>query len=204
MKNLHILLIPFIIFALSACGGGSSSSSDSDDDIDYPDVAGRYSFNTDDFDFICSDGASGVEPPITLTLNITQDENDISFINETVSERHDISGITFIESTGLNGNVEEDGSFIATEIATVLIDGISGDVTITYNLSGQFNGNEWSGTYVYDAVSSIGSCSFITSFTGLKASSKLGDLYLEEKFYVDYPVDIYDSFSVIGSSIALD
>lgn len=198
MKNVMILVCPFILM-LSACGGGSS---DSDDATDYPDVAGRYSFDTDDFDFTCSDGATGTESPISLILNITQDENQISFINESFSERHDISDITFIESTGLNGNVKEDGSFVATEIATVQIDEISGDVTVTYNLSGIFNENGWSGTYVYDAVSSIGSCSFVSSFTGSIILSKPGELYSGEIYYEDYPVDIYDSFNVIGSSIA--
>jgi hypothetical protein len=186
---------------LMACSGGGSSSAPANSSS-FPDVAGRYSFNTDTLDFSCSDGAVGTNPAIALNFDVTQSANVITLKNTNAGSG--IPGVTVIDSTGLTGNVQTNSSFIITEIATANIDGISGTVNLNYNQTGSFSSNGWSGTYTYTASSAtIGSCTFTTSFTGSKISTstaKISSILINENN--DLPVNIYDQFSIIGSSLA--
>jgi hypothetical protein len=188
---------------LMACGGGSSSSSTPTNSSSFPDVAGRYSFNTDTLDFSCSDGAIGINPAIALNFDVTQNANVITL--KSINAGSGIPGITVIESTGLAGNVQTNSSFIITEIVTANIDGISGTVSLNYNLAGSFSSNGWSGIYTYIVSSApIGTCTFTTLFNGSKITTsiaKISSIPINENN--ELPVNIYDQFSIIGSSLAV-
>lgn len=199
MSRIFSILILSII--LTACGGGDSSPT-STNSSGFPDVAGRYSFNTGSVSFSCSDGSTGTNPAIALNFDVTQNANVITLANTNASGN--IPGITIIDSTDSAGNVQENSSFIVTQIATANIDGISGTVNINYNVTGSFTSSGWSGTYTYTASSaSFGSCRFTTSFTGSKITTARASLTSNEiNESNSYPIDFYDQFGIIGSFIA--
>ena len=201
MNKIYIISILTII--LSACSSEGGDSTPAPTNLSgFPDVAGRYSFNTDTFNISCSDGSTGTNPAIALNFDVIQNVNVITLVNTDATGG--IPGITFIDSTDTTGNVQTNSSFIVTQIATADIDGISGTVNVNYNLTGSFSSNGWSGAYTYIASSApSGSCTFTTLFTGTKiiasaviiSSTKINE-------YNELPVNIYDQFSIIGSSLA--
>jgi hypothetical protein len=199
----QIWLTAALLLTLTACGGGGGDASPtSTNSSGFPNVAGRYSFNTGTVSVSCSDGATSTNPAIALNFDVTQNANVITLAN--TNESGNIPGITIIDSTDSAGNVQQNSSFITTQIATANIDGISGTVNLNYNLTGSFSSNGWSGTYAYTASSaSLGSCTFTTSFTGSKittTAAKISAAKINENN--ELPVNIYDQFSIIGSSLA--
>ena len=192
-------MLGIITIFLSSCGSDSDTATNNSSG--YPDVAGRYSFNTSTFNISCSDGSSGTNPAIALNFDVTQNANVITLVNTNAAGG--IPGITFLESTDATGNIQTNSSFIITQIATATFDGISGIVNLSYNQTGSFTSTGWSGTYTYTATSAtLGSCTFTASFTGSKiitANSINTSKQINEK--QSFPVDIYDTFSIIGSSI---
>ena len=201
MKNIYIISILTIILSACSSGGGDSSPA-STNSSGYPDVAGRYSFNTGTFNISCSDGSTGTNPAIALNFDVIQNANVITLVNTNAAGG--IPGITFIDSTDATGNVQTNSSFIITQITTANIDGISGTVNLNYNQTGSFLSNGWRGTYTYTASSvSLGSCTFTASFTGSKITTpaaRVSSKSINENN--ELPVNIYDQFSIIGSSLA--
>lgn len=199
-----------LLIALSACGGGGGggggSSSIELNASGFPGVVGRYSFNTSTFDVSCSDGSAGTNPGLGLNFDISQNANVITLINTNTSGG--VPGITIIDSTAATGNIQENASFIVSQIVTATIDGIVGTVTLNYNISGRFTSNGWSGTYIYTAsAASFGSCTFESTFTGTKITTPTAASLTNSKslYYIEsYPLDIYDSFSIIGSYMATE
>lgn len=162
---------------LTACGGGGGggATSSATDSSDYPSIAGRYSFNTDQINMSCSDGSSDIIPALALNFELTQDVNVVALLN--ANALSGIPGITFIESTDLTGNVQANSSFIINQISTAYIDGISGAAYLNYNLTGSFYGNGWSGSYTYSISSAeSGSCTFTTVFTGSKITAAVQEV----------------------------
>jgi hypothetical protein len=210
----RLTAIGIITLLLAACGGGGVSNdvapsgggggSPEPGESGFPDVAGRYSFNTNQIGVSCSDGSSTSNPPIALNFDILQEVNVITMFN---TNTDGVPGITFIESTDASGNVQMDSSFIITQNALATISGISGTVNVAYNITGSFSGDGWSGNYVYTASStSLGSCTFTTNFTGTKIPDSVSAISVSESLDTTqgYPLDIYDSFSVLGSSMATE
>lgn len=197
MGMFRIAVIVFLASVISACGGGGAGGSSN-----FPDVSGRYSFNTSPFNYSCSDGATGTNPALALNFDVFQNVNVITLVN---LNSGGIPGITILDSTATTGNVQSDSSFIVTQITTAIIDGISGTVNLFYNMTGRISSNGWSGTYTYTASSaSLGSCTFAASFTGTKITVLKPNLVSKQLNENNYPVSIYDQFSIIGSSMAID
>lgn len=195
---LKTILVSVVIVLLHGCGGGDDSNASS-----FPNVAGRYSFNTGNFDVSCSDGSKTTNPALALNFDVVQNVNVITLVNANAPVN--VPGITVVDSTNATGNVETDSSFIVTQITTATIDGISGTVTLTYNIEGVFNTNGWSGTYTYFAASPGlgGTCSFKAPFSGTKiASSRISPSSQELRKFEGLTVDFYDSFSILGSLVA--
>jgi hypothetical protein len=72
--------------------------------------------------------------------------------------------------------VELNASFITTQILTATIDGLEGNVTLTYNISGNFTTSGWSGNYSYTALSQAGllpTCTYTSTFSGNKLSKPI-------------------------------
>ena len=200
-----IFITSILTIILSACSsGGGDSTPTSTNPSGFPDVAGRYSFNTSTFNISCSDGSTGTNPAIALNFDVIQNVNVITLVNTNAAGG--IPGITIIDSTDTTGNVQTNSSFIITQITTANIDGISGTVNLNYNTTGSFSSNGWSGTYTYTASSaSLGSCTFTGSFTGTKiTAAKPITTSKQINKNNELPIDIYDQFSIIGSSIAIN
>jgi len=187
-KFLKIVLFSAILGSLlvfSGCGGGGSSSGGDDDSSsnnssssnsetqnNYPNVAGKYSFNTDKIKFQCTDGETGSIAPIASQV-IVHETNGTLIIENTLRTQ-DTPGITFIDETQMTGNVRKDGTFITNRQATLQMDGISGEITATYTLSGKFFQSGWTGKYEYVAFIQDAkvTCIYTTSFDGDLISSR--------------------------------
>ena len=200
---IKIIIVSILAIFVSACSSGSNDST-STEASNFPNVAGRYSFNTSAFSFSCSDGSTGSNPPIAVNFDVSQNVNEIVLLN--VNSGGNFPGITFIDSTDLAGNVQANYSFIATQIATANVDGIRGTVNLKYTLEGDFSSNGWSGTYTYSASSpSLGSCTFTATFNGSKIIMGSSDSSAERANESNYfPVNIYDQDGGnIGLSVGL-
>jgi len=181
-KALSILSF-FGILLITACGGGGSGGGDENstptwggpvNSSGYPEVAGLYSFKTGSISVSCTDGSSDTLSAIAFNITVTQTDNKISF----QSDAGDTPGITITETSGTSGNIETDASFIVTQTSTATVDGIAGNITLNYNLSGAFSTSGHSGTYKYSAYfqSYYITCTYTTSFSGSKLSKPLAKL----------------------------
>ncbi len=198
-----------IFFCISVAGttgcssGGDSAPASTTNQTGFPEVAGRYSFNTNTVSVSCTDGSTTTNPAIALNFDVTQNANVITLVNTNAAGG--VPGITFLDSTNATGNVQTNSAFIVTQISTASITGISGTVTLNYNITGNFISNGWNGTYAYtmNAASLSGSCTFTTSFSGTKITTVTTAKILNTAYgFEDIPIDLYDTFSMIGSSMA--
>jgi len=161
-----ILFILPLLFLLSGCGGGGGSSSAEEESEGFPKVSGRYSFKTEDFDYECTTGEKGTTPSLSQNFKIIQDENQITIVGEGGNE---VPGVTIFEFTNTTGNVERDGSFIATKQLTGEIDGF-GPITASFHFEGKFQDEIWNGKYTYTVFFTELSeaCDYSTTFSGIK------------------------------------
>lgn len=199
---MRISIIISIILLTNLPGCESESSSDSSNSGVFPVVSGRYSFDTESVSVSCDDGSTATNPPINLTMDVAQNGGLISLQNAIPSGG--IQGVTIINTTGASGNLETSSDFIITQSSTATFMGVSGTIALNYSIDGSFTSNGWSGTYSFTASSSLfGFCRFTTQFDGIKMMIKIGaetpNLLLNAE---NLPVDIYDTFSLIGSSFA--
>ena len=196
----HYLLAAVIIF-LAACGGGGGSTTPTETNSSgFPEVAGRYSFNTSNFSVSCSDGSTGTNPPVALNIRVSQTEN--SLLLENLSIGPGVPGITIISANNAQGNIQKDSSFIINQIIIADINGI-GRTTLNYSWTGNFSSSGWSGTYRYSSTFGLDSCTFISTFTGDRIGSKEEIQIAENNSSYDFPVDIYDRFGVLAKLAAL-
>ncbi|MDQ7818378.1 MAG: hypothetical protein RDU14_15230 [Melioribacteraceae bacterium] len=146
----------------------------------FPDVIGNYSFNTKQFMVVGTDGTRDVANALAMNVVVTQDKNKIMITN---TDNSPSPGITILEATALEGNIEKDGKFITNQYATANFEGIQGNVRLTYNVTGQFTPNGWSGDYVYTAspLNYNVTYTFTTTFTGDKINSSSMILIKSEK-----------------------
>lgn len=194
-----------LFILLSGCGGsGDDSTPTATNQSGFPAVAGRYSLNTSTFKISCSDGSTATTPAIALNFDISQNANVITLLNTNSSSS--VPGITVIDSTANTGNVQENSSFITTQIITATIDGISGKTHVNYNLTGSFTSNGWSGTYTYIvSPATSGSCTCTAPFTGTKITSAKADNISNPSYNIESnPLNTYDSFSMIGTYMATE
>jgi hypothetical protein len=134
----------------------------------FPDVAGSYSFVTKTFSASCSDGSGDTSPAVSFNMGVTQNVNELSLINTSSSGVR--PGITILESTGWGGLIQKNRSFNANQTATARQSGISGILNVSWNMSGTFTNNSWSGNYTVkiSSVSFGESCTYSTTFSGTK------------------------------------
>jgi hypothetical protein len=206
IKNITLLSLVSLFFVVGCGGGGGGGDApESTNSSGFPDVAGRYSFNTSAIGVSCTDGSTATNPAIALNFDIVQTDNQITLVNTNAAGG--IPGITIIDSTDASGNVQKNSKFITSQITTATIDGIAGTVSLNYNVSGTFTSTGWSGTYTFTATSGIlGTCTFSSTFTGdkINVSVALRGAVLSPAYDLEgLPVDIYDSFSKIAASLAI-
>jgi hypothetical protein len=193
-----LLILSITIGTLTAaCGGGGNSDSSN---TTIPSVAGFYSFDTNRIPFECTDGSRGELPPISLGVEVIQNENRIAILNDTVDNP---VGFNIIESSLLQGNVQPNSNFNANSAAIAIFDGLPGNVNLSYNLNGRFTTSGWSGSYEYSALllSQMVSCTYRTNFFGSKLNPLTFSAQMELQLWA--PHDIYDSQGIIGRSLGL-
>lgn len=197
---MYRLLVILTTVALSSCGSGGEVDNQPEDTntAGYPDVAGRYSFNTSDFDVSCFDGSTGTNPPIALDLVIYQTGNAIRMEPFVFSS----SDIRAMDSTDPQGHVQKDSTFNVNLYITNDSDSL-GTYTINYTWTGNFTSNGWNGSYRYSMGIGLDSCTFTSTFTGDKVGSKQITQSSETAYFFEYPADIYDSYSLLAKVPAL-
>ena len=196
MKKYLILFALIIIQGCSSGGGDSTAAPTTTNPSGYPDVAGTYAFTTGDVNFICSDGSTGVLPPISQNMVVTQTDNVITLTNPPGTPS-DIPGITLISETPNTGTVTTSGSFTTSRIITVYFDQLFTNATVNYSVTGTFTSIGWSGNYRYivSFTDIGGSCDYTTTFSGSKINTTPtlllpinidnGNYSYESEFYLD-------------------
>jgi len=159
-----------ITLMLSGCGGSGSGGSDAEKLSGVSDVSGNYSMITSAISVECTDGSTDTLPAQALSGAIVHNGNKVEFFNDAQGPGSG-SGITIIERDATDGIINEDGKFVITTSILASIDGIDGNLTINYHLSGYFNDSGWSGDYVYSFFSHNLSetCTFSSPFSGSKS-----------------------------------
>jgi len=163
MKTLASALL---ITLLTACGS-EDESSDTPKGLDtVTNVSGTYSLITSAISVTCTDGATDTLPALALTRTVTHAGNEFDFEQEVA----EAAGVTIIESDTFSGVVEPSGRFVGTSVALVSMQGINGNLTISYNLAGYFNDEGWSGTYVTSVFfhDYVTTCEYESTFSGYK------------------------------------
>lgn len=201
---MRISIIVSTILLISLTGCESESNPISTNSGVLPVVSGQYSFDTGPVSVSCDDGSTATNPPINLSFDVAQSENLINLQNAIPSGG--IQGITIIETTGASGRVETNSDFIITQSSTATFAGVTDTISLNYSITGNFTSDGWLGTYTFAASSSIfGFCRFTAQFNGtkiiIKSGTKTPGLLLNAE---NLPVDIYDTFAVIGSSFAYE
>lgn len=195
-------MISLAFSVLVGCGGGGDSSAPLPlGNSGFPEVSGRYSFNTGQVRMVCTDGSRATNPALALNFDVDQNANEIT-LSSTVSVGA-TPGLTVTNSSVAAGNVRPNSSFIVNQFAVARIDNVSGEVNISYNISGSFNQGGWSGSYSYNiSSSSSGACDFTTAFSGTKISS--AKVFIATPSLTEYKsvyANQYDSYGDVGSLI---
>jgi hypothetical protein len=161
----HLIYTPVLLILI---GCGSDSTVGARGLVDVADVSGDYSIITSAISAKCSDGSTGTSSALAMTGKIIHDGQKVQFTNDNAGDS--TPGITIIETDDLDGVIEDSGKFVMTSTATIQIDGVSGNNTASYHLSGYFNDSGWSGDYVYTVYfqSVNASCEYSTTFSGNK------------------------------------
>jgi len=156
--------------SLVGCGGGGSSSSSNDVEKlkNVTNVAGNYTIITSVFSIECSTGFTDTSKAIALSGNILHSGNKIEFIGD---EEDSGVGLTIIENDKPSGIIEPDGKFIMTSAILARQEGIDGNLTLSYNVSGYFNDTGWKGDFEYSIFfhESSMNCVYSSPFYGSKS-----------------------------------
>jgi len=137
-----------LVFALMLSGcGGSGDGEDVDKLNTVTDVSGRYTMITSAISIKCTDGSTDTAPAIAISGTIEHIGNRITFFND--DDSPPIGGTIIEEDENTDGIIESDGKFILSTSAVVKLDGISGNITLIYTISGYFNDTGWRGTYFF-------------------------------------------------------
>lgn len=162
------LLCGIVVIGMFGCGGGGSGGSSFNGPINsagFPQVAGRYSLNTESANADCGDDGSAEIAPIAANYVITQVDNQL-VQNGTGSTQ--IPGATILENQPATGNVEKDGSFVTTARVTAQLTNVSGVVVYTFIFDGQFLNDGWVGDVNITFSTSNATCRATTPFNGDK------------------------------------
>jgi hypothetical protein len=173
------LLAVFVgLMLIIGCGGGGGSDSTATQPSGwtgpvntqgYPDVEGRYTFNTTKFTAICTDGSTGSQNALSQHVAIQQNVNALTFYELTPQE-------TIIrEDEQTTGNVDATGHFIAGRTMIAYIAGVLGKNTVIYNFVGAFTADGWSGILKMSVYNDYikGGCTYQANFAGNQFSSEL-------------------------------
>ena len=139
-----ISILPWL-FILTGCGASSSGDSEPQGLVNVTNVSGNYSLITSAISASCTDGSSDTLPAISLIRAVTHNNQEFVLSGGSSS----VPGITVLEADPLSGVVQASGKFVGTSVILAQIDGIEGNVTVSYNLSGYFNDSGWAGDYEY-------------------------------------------------------
>jgi len=164
--------IALLSMGLAGCGGSSSSSGGGDGgDPVFPNVAGLYSFDTNEISFTCTDGTQDAIPPISVNLVVTQDGNRILLENP---DFIGVPGAVVLDENPFTGNVQENSRFNVTSIAVIDFGAPIGRANANYNVNGRFTDRGWNGDYrltqSFLEVNQV--CDYQTTFSG----TRLGDV----------------------------
>lgn len=163
MKNILICLLSIY---LTGCGAGSDGDDQPQGLVDVSNVSGNYSLITSAISMSCTDGSTDTLSAISLVRTITHTNQEFVLSGSPSSA----AGLTVIESDEFSGVVEPSGKFVGSASIIAQMDGIDGNLTVTYNLSGYFNDIGWSGDYKYNIYfQDFGvTCKYSTTFEGYK------------------------------------
>jgi hypothetical protein len=132
---------------------------------DFPQVAGRYAYSTDEIAWTCSNGTAGTAPADAgRNFTVKQDENRLTLKGEKAT----VAGAQVLEHAPSSGLIHRDGTFMADSSAIMTLEGIEGKVTVRFLLKGKFSADAWSGTFEYDTIFAAGNCRYLTNFQGEK------------------------------------
>jgi hypothetical protein len=167
---LFCLFFGLALITIISCGGGGDESSSPSwtgpvNAAGFPDVEGKYSFNTGPISYTCTDGTNGTLSAIAMNFELSQNANQLFFYNPAASS---IPGITIIARGTGTANIDKTGYFIGNQRIIATISPAPGTNTIDYNLSGHFSMTGWSGNYQYVMYNDYYkvSCTCNTTFTG--------------------------------------
>ncbi len=175
-KSMWWLVVSLMVaVGLVACGGGGGDSSSSPtqqwngpvDGSGYPVVAGTYAFTTGTVTMKCSDNSTGTGPALSMNVIVSQSQNAI-----TLTQANPIvpAGLTITSQTPMAGTVDTSGNFVMNESLVATLNGVPGDINVSYNVTGTFSPTNWTGVYIYTAYFTAynGSCTYATTFSGNK------------------------------------
>ncbi len=151
-------------------------------------VAGTYTFITDDIKMTCSNGTKYTFPPSSFRVKVTQNDNWLTLDN--LSDPP--ANITIIDSSNMEGAFESDCDFITTSDALATAEGIPGNLSLHWTIQGTFTKNGWCGEYDYSLFFYHNSllCKYPTTFHGDRSSSS--NLYYEQNSG-EFNLDAFDS-----------
>jgi hypothetical protein len=194
MKYLHVLLIPFFILALNACGGGSSSSDDEEEA--FPDDVIVPLDTTVDYD-IAKVLFGTPDEARSMSGSGTDDIEGVWTFNRTITT------LTAIDPAGpcLAGQIQQDISTTRTETTTGFVTISAGPVC--YSISGTLQE-----TFSFDKTDNPEDYKILTTAGDLPLLARIGDGGFAGgwNFYYDtdendlYDAAITDSFA--GSETA--
>ncbi|NBX18834.1 MAG: hypothetical protein EBR09_15890 [Proteobacteria bacterium] len=112
---------------------------------------GTYSFVFTDFNYTCSDGTTGTSLGGAMQMIVEVSGGYLSFQQSAVSSRSSVEraatiGPRVVSSTSPSGPIDRAGAFTTTSVS-VFDDPKYGILNVTYKVSGQFKGTQWSGKY---------------------------------------------------------
>ena len=156
------------LLLLSGCGGEGSEGNDAEKLNNVTDVSGKYTIITSVISVECTDGSTETLPAQAISGVIEHTGNRVEFIND---DQGSVPGVTVVETDATDGVIETNGRFIMTSSTLATIEGIDGNLTVNYNLSGCFNDSGWGGEYGYSIFfqNYALTCTYSSPFSGTKS-----------------------------------
>lgn len=126
---------------------------DSGIDTEHP-LAGNWSLEVEAGELVCDEGGTITTDPLDAFSEEVIVSISDGFIRFPQNDWSGIPGWTIDSDTGIEGSFDDgDDSFVATQILVGSFDAnpdIINNQPIQVRYQGQFNGNQWSGSYSYD------------------------------------------------------
>ena len=172
-------MIRFMLLSVLVVGCGDSDSG-SKQDPDAAQDAGeilengeyRYAFISEQVNYVCSDGSTGTNPPVSMNLGVIVSGNEVSIARDAEGREDqlntlNLSGFESYNATDLSGLIQVDGNFVANQTASAVHSELD-NIRVGLSLTGKIGSKAWFGNYEYTLTISETSefCDFSTTFSG--------------------------------------